>query len=237
MDKILAVGCSHTDYYYKSLFHPELDTSWPKWPEIFTNKFDEAICNNIGVSGIGNDIILKKVLYECSLYKYDIVLVLWTDITRIDIYDKYTFFPSLPLLENNKFNRLHDKINWIKKGLYDGFYDIESSVEAFLKNLFILQEYCKLQSIKLVHGMANETWDSEALKQLTKSFFKYKSKFDKSLIGYPFISNIAGSTMRNEVVKTIGHENAFISNIDLHFSAAGQEVIGNIFYEQYKTIY
>jgi hypothetical protein len=237
MDKILAVGCSHTDYYFKSLFHPEMDTSWPKWPEVFTSKFDNAICNNIGTSGIGNDIILKKVLYECSLNKYDIVLVLWTDITRIDIYDKHTFFPTLPVKENNNFYRLHDKINWIANGRVEGFYDIESSVDSFFKNLFILQEYCKSQSIKLIHGMSNETWDKKVLSEMLRNYLKYKSKFDNSLIGFPFISDITGSTMRSDVIKRIGKENAFISDEDLHYSAAGQEAIGNIFYEQFKAIY
>ena len=237
MDRILAVGCSHTDYYFKSLFHPDMDTSWPKWPEIFTNKFDNAICNNIGLSGIGNDIILKKVLYECSLNRYDIVLVLWTDITRIDIYDTHTFFPTLPVKENNNFYRLHDKINWIANGRVKGFYDIESSVDSFFKNLFILQEYCKTQSIKLVHGMSNETWDRNILSVMIKNSLKYESKLDDSLIGFPFISNVAGTTMRNDVIKRIGEKNAFISDTDLHYSAAGQEVIGNIFYEQFKTIY
>lgn len=237
MDKILAVGCSHTDYYFKSLFHPEMDTSWPKWPEVFTNNIDNAICNNIGLSGIGNDIILKKVLYECSLNRYDIVLVLWTDITRIDIYDTHTFFPSLPIRENNNFYRLHDKINWIANGRVKGFYKIESSVDSFFKNLFILQEYCKTQSIKLVHGMSNETWDKEVLSVMIKNSLKYQSKLDDSLIGFPFISNVAGTTMRNDVIKRIGEKNAFISDTDLHYSAAGQEVIGNIFYEKFKTIY
>jgi hypothetical protein len=237
MDKILAVGCSHTDYYYKSLFHPDMDTSWPKWPEIFTNKFDNAICNNIGLSGIGNDIILKKVLYECSLNRYDIVLVLWTDITRIDIYDKHTFYPSLTILENNNFYGLHDKINWIANGRDKGFYKIESSVEAFFKNLFILQEYCKSQSIKLVHGMSNETWEKTILQEMINKFLKFELKLDNSLIGFPFISGVAGSNMRSDVIKRIGEKNAFISDVDLHYSAAGQEVIGNIFYEQFKTIY
>ena len=237
MDRILAVGCSHTDYYFKSLYHPDMDTSWPKWPEIFTNKFDNAICNNIGASGVGNDIILKKVLYECSLNRYDIVLVLWTDVTRIDIYNTHTFTPTNLISANNNYYRAHDKINWIKKGMGEGFYKIESSVDSFFKNLIILQEYCKLQSIKLVHGKAGETWNKEVLREMIKCSLKYESKLDNSLIGFPFISNVAGSTMHNEVIKGIGAKNAFISDVDRHYSAAGQEIIGNIFYEQFKTIY
>ena len=35
MKKILLVsGDSYTDPNWLSEFHPELDTSWPKWPEI-----------------------------------------------------------------------------------------------------------------------------------------------------------------------------------------------------------
>lgn len=237
MHKILAAGCSHTDYYFKTLFHPEMDTSWPKWPEIFTDNFDDAICNNIGQSGIGNNRILKNVLYECSVTDYDIVLVLWTEITRIDVYDSVTFHPSLSRIEGNNFNRLHEKIKWIQEGLNLGFYELDSSVECFFKNLVILQEYCNSRSIKLVHGMANHTYDKKLIRKILFSIQKYKPLLNDSLIGFPFLTRFDGTHMRSEIIKKIGEENTFISDKDRHYTAAGQKVIGDIFYERFKTIY
>lgn len=237
MDKILAVGCSHTNYYFKSQFHPEMDTSWPKWPELFTDKIDNAICNNIGESGIGNDIILKKVLYECSINDYNIVLVLWTNVTRIDIYNNHTFHPTLTTQENNNFSRLHDKIKWIKSGADEGFYKLESSVDSFFKNLVILQEYCKSKSIKLVHAMASEEWNKSILGTMIKLSPKYEPLLDNNLIGFPFISYVAGSNMKTDVKEKLGEERTFISKLDRHFSAEGQQEIARIFYEQFKAIY
>ena len=38
MKTLLAVGCSLTDKNFTSMFHPELDCSWPKWPEVVGKK-------------------------------------------------------------------------------------------------------------------------------------------------------------------------------------------------------
>ena len=38
MKTLLAVGCSLTDEKFESMAHPELDCSWPKWPEIVGKK-------------------------------------------------------------------------------------------------------------------------------------------------------------------------------------------------------
>ena len=54
MRKILLVsGCSNTDKDFYSELHPELDTSWPKWPELLAKKLDMD-CVNLGKSGAGN---------------------------------------------------------------------------------------------------------------------------------------------------------------------------------------
>ena len=45
MKKILiASGCSYTDNQFRSASHPEMDTSWPKWPEIVAEELD-MICS------------------------------------------------------------------------------------------------------------------------------------------------------------------------------------------------
>jgi hypothetical protein len=62
MKKILiAGGDSFTDKNYKSHIHPEIDTSWPKWPELLAEKLDMK-CINVAKSGYGNDYIYESVL-------------------------------------------------------------------------------------------------------------------------------------------------------------------------------
>ena len=62
MKKILLVsGCSWTDKAFVSDFHPELDTSWPKWPEILGEMLDMEVIN-LGKSGQGNEYIYSSLL-------------------------------------------------------------------------------------------------------------------------------------------------------------------------------
>ena len=45
--KILLVsGCSWSDNNFNSIFHPSLDCSWTKWPELLAKKLD-MICVNL----------------------------------------------------------------------------------------------------------------------------------------------------------------------------------------------
>ena len=62
MKKILLVsGCSYTDKNFKSIFHPNLDTSWDKWPEILAKKLNMN-CVNLGYCGSGNDYVYSSLL-------------------------------------------------------------------------------------------------------------------------------------------------------------------------------
>lgn len=246
MHKILAVGCSHTDYNFTSQFHPEMDTSWPKWPELFANKLGNSTCKNIAKCGIGNNTILKNALYECLLNDYDILLVLWSEITRIDIFDSTTINPCHGITHNDdhNFDKKNEKVYWMQKGLTKNFYKLEPSVDSFFRNLVILQEYCKARSIKLIHGMAGTpygntpgTKDNIILHKIINVALKYQILLDNNLVGFPFIDSVVGTNMKAEIVKLIGSKKSFISELDRHFSAEGQEIISDIFYEKFKTTY
>ena len=43
MKTLLAVGCSFTNPNYVSDEHPEMDCSWPKWPEIVGKKLSSTL--------------------------------------------------------------------------------------------------------------------------------------------------------------------------------------------------
>ena len=62
MKKILIVsGDSFSDKDFRTFIHPELDTSWPKWPELLAKKLDME-CINLAKSGAGNDYIYESLL-------------------------------------------------------------------------------------------------------------------------------------------------------------------------------
>ena len=53
MSKILLVsGCSYSDEKWTSIHHPELDVSWPKWPQLLAKKLDMQLVN-LSESGAG----------------------------------------------------------------------------------------------------------------------------------------------------------------------------------------
>ena len=62
MKKILIVsGDSFSDKHFQTMIHPELDTSWPKWPEMLAEKLDMD-CINLGRCGAGNDYIYETLV-------------------------------------------------------------------------------------------------------------------------------------------------------------------------------
>lgn len=235
MLKVLAAGCSHTDKNYRSSWYPDLDTSWKKWPEVFSDKLG-AECTNVGRSGYGNNRIFKSCMLELAKNKYDIVVILWTDCTRIDVYDSYTFFPcthpnSRPPNNSSAKSNLMDE--WIREGVDHNYYDLVASVKMTIDNMFIIQEYCKSNNIKLIQMMHSSGFSPEdpAVRyQMSVLTMKYelREKLDKSSWGYPF----------NKInAKSIIGEDYYISQLDKHFNEQGHWILGNYFYETYKKLY
>ena len=87
MKKILLVsGCSFTDKNFVSDYHPEIDTSWPKWPELLAEKLNMD-CINLGKMGAGNEYIYISLLEQIVKMKSsDIGLIIpaWTGAGRKD---------------------------------------------------------------------------------------------------------------------------------------------------------
>ena len=88
MKKILiASGCSYTDNQFRSASHPEMDTSWPKWPEIVAKELD-MICINLGRSGSGNEYIYSSlhdiILRVKDKSKIGLVIAGWSQCFRHD---------------------------------------------------------------------------------------------------------------------------------------------------------
>ena len=70
MKTLLAVGCSFTNKNYKSDEHPEMDCSWPKWPEIVGKKLGYEVVN-LGTNGHSNDNIMRSAQDYMAEHKVD----------------------------------------------------------------------------------------------------------------------------------------------------------------------
>lgn len=88
---LITSGDSWTDQYFRSDFHPEIDTSWKKWPEILGDMLDLKVIN-VAKCGAGNHYIYSSVLDE--IVKHDpkdigYVIVGWSQCQRHDYENVY----------------------------------------------------------------------------------------------------------------------------------------------------
>jgi hypothetical protein len=86
MKTLLAVGCSFTDKKFKSRKYPEMDRSWPKWPELLGKKLGYNVVNR-GKAGSSNELILRTAQDYLAVNKADMICVLWTEPYRLNIHD------------------------------------------------------------------------------------------------------------------------------------------------------
>jgi hypothetical protein len=89
MKTLLTVGCSFTDKEFKSRKYPEMDCSWPKWPELLGKKLGYNVVNR-GKAGSSNELILRTAQDYLAVNKADMICVLWTEPYRLNIHDVYT---------------------------------------------------------------------------------------------------------------------------------------------------
>ena len=84
MKKLIVSGCSWCDNNFISVFHPELDCSWPKWPEMLAEKIGME-CINLGKCGAGSEYIYNSLL-ETVTHTSDVGLVIaaWSKSERRD---------------------------------------------------------------------------------------------------------------------------------------------------------
>ena len=80
---LLASGCSYTNPNYVSGPHPEMDCSWPKWPEIVADKLGLEVIN-LGRNGMGYKYIVDSLMPHIVSHPEDIevVMVGWSETWR-----------------------------------------------------------------------------------------------------------------------------------------------------------
>jgi len=108
MKTLLALGCSFTDKKFKSAEHPEMDCSWPKWPEILGEKLGYNVVN-LGISGNDNTSMQRQAQDYLIEHKVDMICALWTQQHRVNIHDSISinWFPGIKIaaLEAETLNK------------------------------------------------------------------------------------------------------------------------------------
>jgi hypothetical protein len=161
---LLASGCSMTDLNYVSETNPEIDCSWPKWPELIAKKLDME-CINLGRNGAGNEYIYSSLL-EKILEKKDqigLVMVGWTQCQRKD-YQKWNIW------KEKRFDPDGDVFGWLRKTLR---YMI--SLQLVCENYNI--PYKQFQMINLYDGWTNGLYKTDEQLKRNRNDPKYEFQY------------------------------------------------------------
>jgi hypothetical protein len=222
MKKILLVsGCSYTDKNYQSIYHPEIDCSWPKWPELLAEKLNME-CINLGKGGSGQEYIYNSILdYSLKIKKEDIGLIIpaWSGASRRD-YQSY--------------KRWHN-ILWDTKG--DMPYFIQRSLRYFYSFQIFCERfnlpYKQVQMISLYSIPHNTEHDKNnilaAKHTVALSNYFVNVINHKNFIGWPPILD-PGFSMR-DMFNGPDEEKYLISKKDRHPNEEGQKLIAKTIYE------
>jgi hypothetical protein len=115
MKKYLIVsGDSFVDRKFRSAAHPEMDVSWPMWPELLAEKLDMRLIN-LGKSGQGNEYIYSALQDTIEEFKdkneIGMVVVGWSQCFRMDYQDVGGEWCT------ERINPYSDVFGWVKKSL------------------------------------------------------------------------------------------------------------------------
>ena len=234
---LLASGCSMTDSNYVSETNPEIDCSWPKWPELIAKKLDME-CINLGRNGAGNEYIYSSLL-EKILEKKDqigLVMVGWTQCQRKD-YQEWNIW------KEKRFDPNGDVFGWLRKTLR---YMI--SLQLVCENYNI--PYKQFQIVNLFDGWTNGLYKTDEQLKKNRNDPKYEFKYRypgdrdkdrrklqkilidyepyinaKNFIGWPTIYNLGGYCIEEKTIRKTRKELTELYNISLTSKEKERELI------------
>ena len=149
MKKILLVaGCSYSNDRFRSVHHPDLDVTWPKWPQIIAKKLDMELIN-LSESGAGQEYIYSNIIDKLQTIdhsKIGLVIAAWSTAPRRDYQTESLY------LKNKKWtydkNDMIQKIKWTND-MYDSKGCMHYWIDRSLRYYYSLQMVCENLKIPL----------------------------------------------------------------------------------------
>lgn len=263
---ILAAGCSFTDKDFVSVQHPELDTSWPKWPEILGEYLSLKV-KNIGESGVGNDYITSKVIQNILKDRDNIELVVigWSEVQRFSLLDIYRFNPMTslhrPEYYEHEIARQKSAIPLYKylfgeflinKTFHDKTNLFQEQITYWFKQMWQIQELCKAFGIKFIMSPLCGGFDLSKYQQVENSFDgRIEWTEVEWHIAYGRIEELYDLDREHYIgypfMKSFygfhlqreitDDHSRRISDKDSHPNESGHEEIARYYYEQYTKVY
>lgn len=255
---MIAGGCSFTDPNFTSVFHPELDTSWDKWPAIFGKKHNYEVLN-VGSSGSGNEFICQQVIKSVNENKTDVelVLVLWSGWDRIRVYGQ----KLCPINVVNKKNAITEEAEKLilkrypyyklaydaSKMILDNYLNLNAILNDTMFYMWILKDFLEKRNIKYIFAQGISPiqfsfFDEDYIKKTIHkelNNFLYHMYYDdldvENFYGWPLFEALGGHHLDEITQRKNTHFR--ISELDAHPNAKGQEELAKVFSKVYEKIY
>tara|TARA_B100000497_G_scaffold4007_1_gene4219 strand:- start:354 stop:1088 length:735 start_codon:yes stop_codon:yes gene_type:complete len=241
MRKILLVsGCSNTDKDFYSELHPDMDCSWPKWPELLAKKLDMD-CVNLAKCGAGNEYIYRSLLNYITrndTSNIGLVIPAWSQCNRKDYQEG-----GLGRFTNARIDPNGDVFGWVRRSL-DNMLSFQIVCEKYnlpyihVHMLHLYKDW--LSGLKPREGTTSFTEGfrhsypgnpEKDTKKIIKIIDNYEELINtEKFIGWPLASEMGGYSLQKNLIKQ--EMNTRLSEIDSHPNKLGQEKIMEFIYDR-----
>lgn len=264
MKKILLVsGDSFTDRNFRSASHPEMDVSWPMWPEILAKKLDMRLIN-LGRSGQGNEYIYSSLqdTIERIEDKSEIGMVIaaWSQSFRKDYQHNHSkgheyVFYDYGQWTAERVNPNGDIFGWIRKSLrtyknleymcerYNIPYVQTQMIPLYIDWLRGLMPTEQEEAMGKVRGVDDTVYPGDAeldINTILQIIMEYDDIINhNNFLGWPISRDLGGYPLS---IKEIGlssmidrqHSPYVISKYDGHPNAEGHKRLAAAIYKFIK---
>ena len=258
MKKILLVGgCSYSNDRFRSVHHPDLDVSWPKWPEIIGKLLDMEVIN-VSESGAGQEYIYSNILDKLQTIDHSrigLVIAAWSTAPRRD-YQIESLYLNKAKWTNDMYDTKGFMNYWIDRSLryYYSFQIVCEHLKLPYKQVqmidlfkgYLWQELIRkrtkdwpedhVKQIPILNKPADLTAEEKNWKEKEEKKYlaqihnsPYYEKINNNFIGWPTDPRLNGYSLGDKV---LDNDTDRISKIDLHPNKQGQEKLARFIHDR-----
>lgn len=258
MKKILLVGgCSYSNDRFRSVHHPDLDVSWPKWPEIIGKLLDMEVIN-VSESGAGQEYIYSNILDKLQTIDHSrigLIIAAWSTAPRRD-YQIESLYLNKAKWTNDMYDTKGFMNYWIDRSLryYYSFQIVCEHLKLPYKQVqmidlfkgYLWQELIRkrtkdwpedhVKQIPILNKPADLTAEEKNWKEKEEKKYlaqihnsPYYEKINNNFIGWPTDPRLNGYSLSDKVLHSFDDR---ISRIDLHPNEQGQRKLARFIYDR-----
>ena len=246
MKYLIVGGDSFSDKGFRSTDHPELDTSWPKWPELLAEKLGME-CINLAVGGKGNEFIYStlqdQILSMSNKDEIGLVIAAWSQCQRRD-YQLGEYAPrppnniSIPTRNwrEDKIDTRGDLLYFIRRSLryYSAFEILCERYDIPYMHFQMIDLYVDYLAGRFRGQKSPVECDESTILKIILGYDKIidTSKF----IGWPCANKLGGGPLNRIVFGEKNMNQYVISEEDPHPNADGQVALADYIYNNLPIV-